>query len=140
MGQKIGLDTSVFIYLFEEDSRFLPAVRNILKPIELGGRQGVFSCIGLIELLTGPKLKQRYDLAFQYRDFLSWFPNLALCGISEDVIERASDFRARYTLHTPDAIHLATAACEGADIFITNDRALKRCKEVSVVMINEYQR
>lgn len=139
MGQKIGLDTSVFIYLFEEDTRFLSAVRTILKPIEHGTRSGVFSCIGMIELLTGPKMNQRYDLAFQYRDFLSGFPNLALCGISEDVIERASDFRARYKLHTPDAIHLATTECEGADIFITNDRALKRCKEVSVVMINEYQ-
>lgn len=137
MGQKIGLDTSVFIYLLEEDSRFLSAVRKILKPIEEGKNRGVFSCIGMIELLTGPKQKQHYDLALQYREFLSRFPNLTLCGISEDVIDRASDLRARYNLHTPDAIHLATAYAEDA-IFITNDKALKRVKEVEVVMINDY--
>ncbi len=140
MGQKIGLDTSIFIYLLEEDVRFLSVVRSILKPIEQGRRSGVFSCIGLIELLTGPKKKQRYDLAFQYREFLSQFPHLTLCDISEGVIDHASDLRARYNLHTPDAIHLATSLCEGADIFVTNDRALKRVKELNVVMISDYKK
>lgn len=135
MGQKIGLDTSVFIYLLEEEPRFLSPARDVLKSIERGERSGIFSCIGMIELLTGPKQKKQYDLAFQYRDFLSSFPNLTVCGVSEDVIERASDLRARYNLRTPDAIHLATALCEGADIFITNDRALKRVKEITVDML-----
>jgi predicted nucleic acid-binding protein len=43
----------------------------------------------------------------------------------------------RYRLRTPDAIHLATALHQGADIFLTNDHALLQVNEVPVLLIDE---
>jgi predicted nucleic acid-binding protein len=43
-----------------------------------------------------------------------------------DVMIRAGHLRGKFggKLHTPDAIHLATAMQQGADLFVTNDRVL----------------
>ncbi|MGH7334980.1 MAG: PIN domain-containing protein [Candidatus Rokuibacteriota bacterium] len=38
---------------------------------------------------------------------------------------------------TPDAIHLATAVQEGADIFLTNDHDLLRVREVPILLVDE---
>jgi predicted nucleic acid-binding protein len=60
---------------------------------------------------------------------------LILAELSASVIERATDFRARYNLRTPDAIHYATAVDFGATVFLTGDRTLSRCSEVPVEVL-----
>ena len=60
---------------------------------------------------------------------------LQMVDISADIIERATDLRVRYGFKTPDAIHLATAIEERADLFITGDLALARCTEIKVEVI-----
>jgi predicted nucleic acid-binding protein len=60
---------------------------------------------------------------------------LNLAEISPAVIETATEFRARYNLKTPDAIHYATAVEIGAATFLTGDRTLSRCSEVPVEII-----
>jgi predicted nucleic acid-binding protein len=60
---------------------------------------------------------------------------LFLVEVGSAVIERATDLRARYNLKTPDALHYATAVEVGATVFLTGDRALARCSEVSVEVL-----
>lgn len=55
--------------------------------------------------------------------------------ITAGVIEQATGLRARYGLKTPDAIHVATAIEEHADVFLTGDAALARCTEVNVEVL-----
>jgi len=129
---KIALDTSVFIYLFEEHPLYGKLAERLIRKIEMGTFEAVFSCIGLIELQTGPKKMGRFDLSASYRELLGSLPNLSICGLDEESIEIASDLRARYDIATPDAIHIATAIHEGADAFVANDRALKKIKEISI--------
>lgn len=136
MGKIIGIDTVIFIYLLEANARYLLQVENILKQVEEGRIQGVFSCIGLIEILTGPKKQGRYDLAFQYKKLITHFPNLTIKGVNEIIIETASDLRAKYALPTPDAIHLATAINAKAQSFITNDKGLKKVKEITIHILS----
>lgn len=135
MAKVIGLDTVIFIYLLEEHPKFLPKVERALRRIQEGRDEGVFSCIGMIELMTGPKQKGRLELAARYRELLSTFLHLTIWGITENIIEISSDLRSRYGITTPDAIHLATAINADAEYFLTNDRALKRVKEVKVKML-----
>lgn len=136
MGKIIGIDTTIFIYLLEANTRYLLEVENLLKQVEEGKMQGVFSCIGLIEILTGPKKQGRYDLAFQYKKLITHFPHLTIRGINETIIEIASDLRAMYSIATPDAIHLATAINAKAQSFVTNDKGLKKVKEISIQVLN----
>ncbi|MDR3642766.1 MAG: PIN domain-containing protein [Candidatus Doudnabacteria bacterium] len=135
MGQIIGLDTSIFIYAFEDLGAVADASVSILKEIETGRSVGVFSLIGMIELFTGPKIDGNYGLAAEYKNRLYNYPNLLIINLSDDIADIASSLRAEYGLLTPDAIHIATAIDSGADRFITNDKSLKKVKEIKIELL-----
>ncbi|MEW6610074.1 MAG: type II toxin-antitoxin system VapC family toxin [Patescibacteria group bacterium] len=135
MGKMIGIDSSVLIYLWEKNPEFLTSARRILQTIERGDYCGVFSIIGIIEIFTGVKSQNRYDLVPIYRNLIKNFPNLIVAGITERVVDISSDLRAMYKLRTPDAIHIATAIDFGADEFITNDDALRKIKEIKITLL-----
>ena len=102
-----------------------------------GSVQGVFSIIGMIELLTGAKKKGEKQLAQDYKILLAHLPNFSIYGIDEAVVDLATDLRIKYDLRTPDAIHLATAISKKAKVFVTNDRRLKKVKHIRVVTLSE---
>lgn len=137
MGKKIGIDTSIFIYLLEESPEHLLLSRKLLRAVEIGKLSGIFSCIGVLELLTGLKKQGRADLVDQYKFILANFQNLTIVGIDADTVDIASDLRAKYALKTPDAIHVATAISEGAKTFVTNDKRLKQMTEIDVKLLSE---
>lgn len=45
-----------------------------------------------------------------------------VCRCRRRFFDRAAEFRARYGLRTPDAIHAAAAICNHCDALLTNDR------------------
>lgn len=135
MGQKIGIDAQAVIYFLEDNKEYADRVERIFIEVAHGRLEAVFSSVGLIEILTGPKKQGRYDLAAEYRDALTHFPNLTIKGINERIIEVASDLRARYNIGTPDAIHVATAIDFGAKKFITNDQNLHKVKDITIEVL-----
>ncbi len=58
-----------------------------------------------------------------------------MASISDEVVERATDLRARFGLRTPDAMQLATAIMAQADCCLTGDRVMARCKDIEVVVL-----
>ncbi len=132
---KVGIDTSLFIYLFEENPEYLAQSSKVFRAIQKGKYKGVFSVIGMIEILTGPKKKGQTGIAAEYEYRLRNFPNLSIIGINERIVWLSSDLRAKYDITTPDAIHIATAIDSGAEKFITNDKALKKIKEIKVELL-----
>ena len=135
MGKKIGVDTVVFIYLFEGAGVHAKRAEEVLNRVEHGMFEAVFSSIGIIEILTGPKKLGQPELAAQYKNHLARFPHLTIMGINERIVDIASDLRARYGISTPDAIHVATALDFGAEKFITNDRSLRKIKEITIELL-----
>ena len=55
--------------------------------------------------------------------------------VSEQIIDRATELRARHGFKTPDAIHLATALESSAAEFWTVDAALSRCTDIAVSVL-----
>ncbi|MBI2415727.1 MAG: type II toxin-antitoxin system VapC family toxin [Candidatus Kerfeldbacteria bacterium] len=135
MGQVTAFDSSIFVYLLESHRRYYSTVRKLFLEVESGENQGIFANIGLIELLTGPKQLGRYDIAYEYKNYIQNFPNLIITELNEPIVNFASDLRGRYRIKTPDAVHLASAIVYGADVFITNDKALKKVREVAVKVL-----
>lgn len=135
MGQKISIDTSILLYLLEENKQYVSKARAVMLAVQSGKYQAVFSSIGLIEILTGPKKQGHYEMTARYREIITSFPNLTIGGMSEGIVEISSNLRAIYGISTPDAIHIATAMEAGARKFITNDKGLKKIKEISVELL-----
>ena len=135
MGQIIGIDASIFMYVWNKNPDFYQKSLAVLNQIENSNVKGVFSRIGLIEILTGPKKLKRLSLASYYKQKILSFPNLTIKDLNDDVVELASDLRAAYGLSMADAIHIATAIDAGAEKFVTNDKALKKVKEITIELL-----
>ena len=96
----------------------------------------VTSVVTLLEALVYPLRQGDTLLAQQYRDVLLNGENLKSCQVTEEIAEAAAQLRAVYNLKTPDAIQLATAICEGASFFLTNDARLTSLPGLTVLVLD----
>ena len=57
---------------------------------------------------------------------------------TRDVVERAAELRAKYRLKMMDALHVASAIVNRADLFLSNDDDLRRVTEIKVLLLKSY--
>ncbi len=136
------LDTPPFIYFIEENKKYLAIVERIFSGISYGDIKGISSYLTLLEVLVKPIQAGHREIAVQYRDLMLGSDFLRLYPLDDKVAETAATLRARYhgngfKIKTPDAIQVATAILNGAEVFITNDCSLKRLKEIDVMLLDE---
>ena len=136
----IGLDTPLFIYHLEDDSRYAPLTAIIFAALERGANKGITSYLTLMEILTKPKAEGCLEAVRDYEYYLTTFPNLTLFEMGLDVARKASDLRALDRIKAPDAIQIATAILYGATAFLTNDRSFERVKEIDVLILDKLLR
>jgi predicted nucleic acid-binding protein len=121
--QRILIDSSVWIYHFEQHTEFGAPAGRVIEGLEEGVYRGITSELTLLELIVRPLLLGRQDIADEYELLLNYFPNLELEPITREILLDAAALRARYRLRTPDAILLATAIHSRATAAVTNDDA-----------------
>ena len=133
----LAVDTSGFIYHLEGHpvygSRLLPVFRHI----EQGRCDAVTSTLTFLEVLVQPYREGDESPRVAITGLLASFPRIRWVDLDLAVADRAAALRARYDLRVPDAIQAATAMLAGADMFLTNDRDLRRIVEVSVILIED---
>lgn len=118
---RLDLDACTIIYLVEGSEPFHRlTVDRLLRHREGSGSVLVSSRLSRLECRTKPTREEDSETLALYDEFFS--PGgLVLAPISEDVIERATILRAEHRfIGTPDAIHLATAMIERAQVFPTS--------------------
>ena len=135
MGQVIAIDSVIFIYVWNRQPEFFGPAKRVLEKISSGQAAGIFSQIGMVGLLTGPKKLRRTSMALLYSERVKNFPNLSVLNLNDNIVDLASSLRAKYNLRTPDAIHIATAIDAGADKFVTNDKSLKKVREIKIELL-----
>jgi predicted nucleic acid-binding protein len=115
------IDTSIWIYHFEQHPELGAAANKIIESLEEGEYRGVASELTLLELTVRPLQLGRQDAADDYEVLLDYFPNFELEPISREILLEAAALRARQRLRTPDAIQIATGLRTGATLAVTND-------------------
>lgn len=134
--KRVGLDTSILIYLTEAHPVFGPLAKKLFESIEDGRNRGICSTISLLEVLVQPYRLKNDDLVNQFYVLLTTVPNLTWKDLSVPIADMGANFRAKYRLKTPDAIVMATAIESGATGFVGNDAELKRVKELDVLVLS----
>jgi predicted nucleic acid-binding protein len=122
---KVAIDSNCFIYLIE-GSPYVDLLTPLFQKIENGSLLAVTSILTMTEILVKPYKSKDYKLVEEYRTTLLNFPNLTFRDIDFSIANKAAACKAEYGLRTPDAIQLATAICEEADVFITNDQDFRK--------------
>ncbi|MHB1357026.1 MAG: type II toxin-antitoxin system VapC family toxin [Anaerolineae bacterium] len=134
-----GLDTCVFIYHLENHPLYAPLTREILGAVESGIWLGYTTVISLTELLVRPWQLGERQKAMEYEGLLCSFPHLRVLDINRQIARLAARLRGEYQVRAADALQVAGAITNGAEVFITNDKALRRLDPlISILVLVDY--
>ena len=128
------LDAGAIIYGIEGGSDLRKAVLTRVAQAESSGGAIMTSRLSRLECRVRPLREGQSAMIALYDEFFLR-RSLHVADIGAAVIDLATDLRVRYGMKTPDAIHIATAIECGADLILTGDRAMSRCKEVKVELV-----
>ncbi len=95
------------------------------------------STITLLEVLVQPYRDGKNKLAEKYREILMNSENLSIVPLVNDIADSAARIRGRYGIRVPDSIQIVTAVYSDAVAFITNDKNLKKVKEIEVIILDD---
>ena len=115
----IYLDSCLVIYAVENHPAMAPRVLKAMSR-HPADSFATSSLVG-VECLVGPMRTGNLGLQRRYEEGLNEFAQLAL---PEPVYLSAARLRARFSLKTPDALHLACAQHHGCAALWTNDDRL----------------
>lgn len=136
--KKIALDTACFIYFFEDNKNYSKLCEIIFNLAKKGKLALLTSIICYTEIQSGAKKQKNIVQVRKYRNIFFRFPNLEVKDFSWDGAEIASLLRAKYNIRLPDAISISCGIMAEADVFITNDRNLKKIKEIPVILLKDF--
>ena len=116
-------DTMLFVYWFEEHPVHAERVQHILTKMEQRKDALCTSSFALAETLVGPYKKGAREIADRIREAFRP-PFVQVLPFTSEAADRYARIRAEIGVSAADAIHLASAAQAGVDLFLTNDRRL----------------
>jgi uncharacterized protein len=117
-------DTMLFVYLVEEDATYFGIVERLLTRMNERGDALCTSIFTRAEALVAPEKYGFPENARRLREYLQP-PDVDILPFTLETADHYARIRATNKVAPADAIHLASAAAAGVDLFLTNDRSLK---------------
>lgn len=137
-GDRIYLDTNIFIYALEAFPEYVDLLSSLFIAIDEGKLRGVTSELTLAEVLIKPLIDKNERLQQIYHEAFQSSQNLEVIPIHRQILIEAAKIRAASkTIHLPDAIHLSTALMNQCTTVITNDKRLKGFPGLHVIILSE---
>lgn len=136
-GNKVYLDTNIWIYALEGYSAYLQDLTQLFQRITQGDLIAVTSELSLAEALVKPFQNQNLTQQQIYKQFISNSQNVLVIPVSRDILIEAAQLRATINIKLPDAIHAATALLTQCSTFITNDQRFQSVPGISVVLLSQ---
>jgi predicted nucleic acid-binding protein len=138
-GDRVYLDTNLFIYAVEAVMPFAPQIKPLWQAAEAGTITLVTSLLTLAETLVMPLRQGNSELVAVYQELFTAPPaGLTVVSLSAGLLKRAARLRAQMkSLYLPDAIHVATSQMEQCHLFVTNDSRLKAVTSPTVALLQD---
>ena len=135
---KIALDTNVLIYFLEGVEPQASKVEQILSRFMKSEDEGVISTITVAEVLTGFYLAGDANKAAKVKKLLNdlTLNSFKIVPVTFEIADLAASLKTRKGGRLPDALIVATALNEKADMIYSQDKDLQRFnKDVSVCQL-----
>ena len=129
------LDTSVLIYYFEGIEPYNLLRKEIFQDIADENIRGFLSVISITEFVAKPLVTGKVIDIEGFKRFLASLP-IQVLEVNYEIAERAGQLRSQYpSVPTPDALIVATALENDCDVFVTNDKRLKKLEVYGLTVI-----
>jgi uncharacterized protein len=128
---RIYLDSAIIIYAVEQVMPYATIIETRLSASDI---VCVTSDLARMECRVKPLQTKDIDLLKDYNYYFE-MAMTEIIVLSTQVINCATDIRAKYGFKTPDSIHLSAAIESKCDVFFTNDHNLNRFREIAVEII-----
>jgi len=136
-GQRVYLDTNIFIYAYEAHPRFVEEVTALFQSIERGEIQAVTSELTLAEVLVRPIQNKNRTAQRAYRQALQNSAHLIVFPVRAEILVEAARLRATAQLTLPDAIHAATARISNCKFVLTNDEQFATVLGINTILLSQ---
>ncbi len=120
---RIYWDTMLFIYWLENNPQFAKRVGAIHKRMEERGDQLITGAFTFGEVLAGPYRVGAVKVADESKRLLRSVVS-EVVPFTIETADHYAQIRGAMGIPPADAIHLASAAQAGTDLFLTNDKNL----------------
>jgi predicted nucleic acid-binding protein len=122
---RIYWDSMLFVYWIEDHPELAARMNQIRTRMEFRGDTLCSSVFTVGEVLTGFYKRGALETATQIREMLRP-PLVELLPFTPETADHYARIRGNHRVSPADAIHLASAAQAGVDLFLTNDHRLQR--------------
>lgn len=136
-GQKVYLDTNIFIYALEAMEPWASLLRDLFASLEAGDWHAVTSSLSIAECLVKPFDMEREDMVLAYRAALSPSRYLHIAPLGEEILVEAARLRAKHKFKLPDALHIATALDQGCTAMLTNDAQFRKVPAIQCILLSD---
>lgn len=140
--KKVFIDTAPFIYFIEKDDnnpRYHEKVKLFFKDGYDNDKKFVSSVITMEEYFVFPYRNKAYSFIAMFHRLVATM-DMDIVEINQEIAKKAAQIRAEYKgFKSMDALQLAVACLSGCDLFLTNDKQLKRFKEIRCLTVEELQ-
>lgn len=120
---RVYWDSMLFIYWLEDHPQYAKQVDAIHSRMKQRQDKLITGAFTFGEVLAGTYRKGRAELADQFRTLLRGVV-AEIVPFTVETAERYARIRGTLGVAPADAIHLASAAEAGTDLFMTNDKSL----------------
>jgi predicted nucleic acid-binding protein len=131
---RIYWDTMLFIYWIEEHPEYSLRVGELHKTMMGRGDSLCTSVFTAGEILTGMYKRGAVEQATEIRNFFR-APNVEMLPFTLETADYYGRIRAQHRVSPADALHLATAAQAGVNLFLTHDHRLKKLNILGIDFI-----
>ena len=133
--KNLFLDTNILIHFFEQDSILFDGAQAFFKWCTQNNTRFGISSLVVAEYLVSIYKNQQSELPFFI--FLESV-NIKIHPFTVEEAKRTAHLRTRYQEKLPDLALLSTAIEHKYDVFISEDKALKKIIEIPVLSMQEF--
>ena len=136
--KKIFLDATPIIYFIQHNAIYFEKVAKIFSFFSEADLKIISSDIVTAESCVHAYRNNDVEVLNNFAGLLELL-NVEILHTSEEIARKTAKIRAEYkSFETPDAFNLATAVIGGCDIFLTNDKRLRKFSEIEIITVEDF--
>ena len=136
-GQKVYVDTNVFIYFLERHERYFDVTLPFIQLFSEGQAIAYTGDAVVAETLYMPyKLGDALRVS-AFKEFFSNDEFITVLPHSKRVFELAAELAPTRGMKLIDALHYATAALAGCKFMLTNDHGFSSSEAIEVIRLDD---